>query len=150
MSADVAPLRRFRAHAGAGRWFEREADKLRRGILTKLDAGDLAAQQTLLVFEIGGVAVALAAIDQESAETGLLALVVVRHDLHGATIEGDGGKLSHLVVATAVEELSERGCRQVVAEVAHDHRASKRMLAQMGFGFVSLESDRYEIHATRT
>lgn len=132
-------------HHGAGTWYQRDALRVLKRAQRWLVEGSLDAGDGILLFEADGDLLATAVVGSWEPGVGVVALVALHRDYHGAITPE--GKFSRVVLATALEALRDAGHDRAVAEVAAPHGKSKALLVAMNFTFVSyIDDSAYELH----
>ena len=147
---DAAALRSFRSFAGAGIWYEREAEKVLRRAIRLFVADELRQRDRLLLIEREDDRLGVAIFGEESAATAHLGFVGLRVGAHGARIDSETGpRLSDATVESCLEEATLLGFERMTAQVAREHKRSQCMLHRAGFAFVSRFDHDYDLWAIR-
>lgn len=145
---DVAALRSFRCFAGAGAWYEREAEKVLRLATRLLASDDLDDHDRILLCEREDALLAVGVFSHESERTAHLSFVGLRHDVHGARIDApDGPRVSDTFLESCLEDARQLGFQRVTAQVARDHKRSRAMLDRAGFAPISRFDQDYDLWA---
>jgi RimJ/RimL family protein N-acetyltransferase len=145
---DLAALRSFRCHAGAGAWYERQAEKALKQAISVLASRALGQRDRVLLFEQDGQLMAVAVFSEESRATAHIGFIGLERDLHGARIDSDDGdRLSDAVLDSTLDAIRDLGFTRATAQVACAHTRSRAMLERIGFQRLSRFNHDYDIHA---
>jgi hypothetical protein len=126
---DVVALRSFRCYAGAGAWYEREAQKALKRAISVLASGALGERDRILLFERDGELMAVTVFSEESERSAHLGFIGLERELHGTRIDSEGGdRLSDAVLDSTLGAIRDLGFRRVTAQVPSAHERSRSML----------------------
>jgi RimJ/RimL family protein N-acetyltransferase len=145
---DAGALRSFRCFAGAGVWYEREAEKALRRATRRFTSGDFGDHDRILLFHWDDELLAVCVFSRESAKSAHLSFVGLKYSVHGARIDAsDGPRLSDAVLESCLEEARLLGFERMTAQVARDHAISRAMLDRAGFAPLSRVDQDYDLWA---